>query len=181
MSESRVGDDRPRRRGYARLELERRFLLARLPSGLDPDDYERLRDLYVGDTQLRLRRIERPTGELILVKLGQKQPDPEAPGDPRRRSMTTLYLEPGEERALAALQGARGVKRRYSVREQGRTFVVDVHEEPAAVRGLILAEVECDTLEELGSVEVPAWALREVTDDPGYSSALLAAGVVPHG
>ena len=98
--------DRPLRRKYARIERERRFLLNCLPPGVGPEDYERLRDLYVSGTELRLRRIERPDGSLVLIKLGQKTLDPEAPEDPRRRQMTTLYLRPEDEQALCDLSAA---------------------------------------------------------------------------
>ena len=69
--------DRPTKRPYARLELERRFLLERLPAGVDPDDYERLDDLFVAGTHLRLRVLRRPSGDWIVTKLGQKIVDPE--------------------------------------------------------------------------------------------------------
>ena len=53
-------------------------------------------------------------------KLGQKIPDPDAPGDVRHRQ-TTIYLAPGEATALATLDGPRTVKRRYKLEEQGWT------------------------------------------------------------
>lgn len=40
-------NDRPTHRPYARLELERRFVLAQLPPAVKPEEYERLIDLYV--------------------------------------------------------------------------------------------------------------------------------------
>jgi len=135
-------DDRPTKRPYARIERERRFLLARLPPALDPDDYERLDDLFVEGTHLRLRHVRRPTGEWIITKLGQKVVDPESPRDPRCRQMTTIYLPEREASALALLSGLRTTKRRYKLPEQGWTFCVDVWESPAPARGTILAEVE---------------------------------------
>jgi len=168
-------DDRPTKRPYARIERERRFLLARLPPALDPDDYERLDDLFVEGTHLRLRHVRRPTGEWIITKLGQKVVDPESPRDPRCRQMTTIYLPEREASALALLSGLRTTKRRYKLPEQGWTFCVDVWESPAPARGTILAEVEAPSLEELERVTVPTWALCEVTDDAQYSAITLAA------
>lgn len=165
---------RPERRKYARVERERRFLLERLPPGVDAGAWVRLRDLFVRGTHLRLRRVERPDGSEVVTKLGQKVVDPAAPDDPRRRSMTTIYLEPGGAGPLADLPGLRAVKRRHTLEERGWTWAVDVWEEPAGAAGTILAEVECPTDAELEAVVPPEWALREVTDDPAYAAVALA-------
>jgi CYTH domain-containing protein len=88
--------------------------------------------------------------------------------------MTTLYLDPAEEPLLQSLPGSRSVKRRYELRDQGHTFCIDLYEEPAAARGTLVAEVECDTDAELERITIPAWARREVTEDGAYSGFRLA-------
>jgi len=134
----------PTKHGYARIERERRFLLERLPENVDPEAYERLDDLFVHGTHLRLREVSRPDGEWTMTTLGQKIADPDAADDPRCRQMTTIYLPQEEAAALAALDGLRTTKRRYKLPEQGFTFCIDVWESPPAARGTILAEVEAD-------------------------------------
>ena len=166
--------DRPTHRQYARVELERRFLLEQLPGDVDPRDYERLDDLFVRDTHLRLRVVRRPGGEWVATKLGQKVVNPEAPLDPRQRQLSTLYLPEAEGGALASLQGLRATKRRYKKPEQGWTFCIDVWELPARAAGTIVAEVETPSLAELERITLPAWALREVTDDARCSAIALA-------
>lgn len=163
--------DRPLRRKYARIERERRFLVESLPAQLDPNAFERLCDCFIEGTHLRLRRVESPSGDVLVVKLGQKIVDRDAPDDPRRREMTTIYL-PESEAARLAFRGLRSTKRRYKLREQGWTFCIDVWEEPVHV---IVAEVECPTDAELDAIDVPLWALREVTEDPKYGAVALAA------
>jgi CYTH domain-containing protein len=167
-------NDRPRIRRYARIELERRFLLEVLPPGVKEDDYERMRDVYVHGTHLRVRHIYAAGGEWITTKLGQKIPNPRAPDDPRQRQMTTIYLPREEIAALEVLDGLRTVKRRYRLEEQGRTWCVDVWEEPIGAAGVIVSEVEADTIEELEALTMPVWAVREVTDDRRYSAIALA-------
>ena len=169
-------NDRPAKRPYARIERERRFLLERLPDGVDPETYERLDDLFVRGTHLRLREVRAPNGDWIVTKLGQKVLDPSAPGDPRCRQMTTIYLPEGEAVMLSSLPGLRTTKRRYKLREQGWTFCIDVWELPVPARGTILAEVETPSIEELERVTLPSWAQREVTDDARYSAIVLAGG-----
>ena len=168
-------ETRPLKRKYARIERERRFVLERLPEAVEAEGFTRLIDCFVEGTWLRLRRLEGPDGTEVLTKLGQKIPDPDAPGDVRHRQMTTIYLAPGEATALAELDGPRSVKRRYKFEEQGHTWAIDVWESPPAAAGTILAEVECESDEELDAIEVPDWAQREVTDDDAFSAFTLAS------
>ena len=134
----------------------------------------RLHDRFVRGSSLRIRRVASPEGREILTKIGHKRIDPDAPLDPRRRLLTTIYLEPGEADGLAALAGPGSVKRRYTYDEQGWTWAIDVWEEPAARAGLVLAEVECDSDAELDVIRMPAWAIREVTQDPSFSAFELS-------
>ena len=166
-------DDRPLKRKYARIERERRFLLSQLPEAIDESSYERLRDCFIKGTHLRFRTVERPSGEVMVVKLGQKIVDAEAPQDPRRREMTTIYLDQVEAATLN-FEGLHAVKRRYKLVEQGWTFCIDVWEEPARAAGTVIAEVECPSDAELEAIVCPSWADREVTEDPAYSAINLA-------
>jgi CYTH domain-containing protein len=165
---------------YGRVERERRFVLEKLPSEVDAFEYVRLEDLFVRGTHLRLRRVTKPNGDFVTTKLGQKIVAPDAPEDPRQRQMTTIYLPDDEGAILAAsLEGSRTIKRRYKLREQGLVFCIDMWESPAHANGMILAEVEADTLEALEHITVPAWASREVTSDPTYSAIRLASEAPP--
>lgn len=166
--------DRPMLRDYWRLELERRFVLPRLPDVVDAQAFTRLRDVFVAGANLRLRWVETPGGEVVVVKLGQKRADLEAPSDARRRRLTTIYMTAAEAEVFRRLPGRRSCKRRYQVVEAGRTWAVDVWEEPAARRGLVMAEVECGNVAELADVRMPQWCEREVTEDEGYSAFALA-------
>jgi CYTH domain-containing protein len=167
-------NERPLLRDYARLELERRFVLPVLPAAIDPGAFTRLRDLFVDGAGLRVRSVESPAGDVLVVKLGQKRPDPAAPMDPRHRRLTTIYLTAAEAAPLLALPGRRSTKRRYQLTEQGRPWAIDVWEQPTSRAGLVMAEVECDSDAELAAVQMPAWARAEVTEDPAYSAFVLA-------
>jgi adenylate cyclase len=61
-------------------------------------------------------------------------------------------------------------KTRYVIDVAGRAWEVDVF--AGANAGLVMAEVELD--DEAAVVELPAWAGREVTDDPRYYNANLS-------
>ena len=78
---------------------------------------------------------------------------------------------------LAICEGGVVDKIRYVIDVGGRTWEVDVFE--GANHGLVMAEVELDR--EDAVVEVPAWAGREVTDDPRYYNASLSRDPMPGG
>jgi hypothetical protein len=156
---------------YARLERERRFLLAALPASIDPDaGYQQIHDLYIEGTRLRLRSVASPEGERIEQKLNQKLPAPS--GDAAHRILTSVYLDPAEYARLAALSGHRLEKRRYAYTHEGRAFGIDVFGGPLA--GLMLAEIELDIEAELRVLPLPAFAHCEVTELPLFTGGELA-------
>ena len=113
---------------YARIERERRFLLAALPAGLEPDaGYQQFEDLYFPGTSLRLRRVTSPAGDVVELKLNQKLPhDSNAPS---HRIVASVYLPAADFGLLGSLPGRRLVKRRYAFPWRGVGFGVDVFQE----------------------------------------------------
>jgi CYTH domain-containing protein len=153
---------------YAKLERERRFLLAPTALPVLSDSFARYEDLYLAGTRVRLRRMtEEPEGR-VLYKLTQKREE----RDPRVRRITTLYLSEAEHRVFDALPGARLAKRRHRAAGGGLEWGVDVFE--GALAGLVLAEREFDSEAELHAAPAPAFAALEVTDDRAFSGGALA-------
>jgi adenylate cyclase len=66
-------------------------------------------------------------------------------------------------------------KTRFEVPDGHHLWTVDVFEAPARLAGLVLAEVELDSAET--EPPLPRWLGAEVTDDPTYSNAALAAAL----
>jgi hypothetical protein len=158
---------------HARIERERRFLLAALPAGIDRDAaYQQLGDLYTEGTRLRLRSVTSPEGELIEQKLNQKLPAPN--GDPAQRVITSVYLDSSEYAALAGLPGRRLEKRRYAYRHEACALGIDVFGGPLV--GLVLAEIELDAEGELRALPLPAVVHCEVTELPLVTGGELARG-----
>jgi CYTH domain-containing protein len=149
-------------RQYAKRELERRFLLRKLPG----ESVRRtgLLDRYVHGTRLRLRRQQWEDGTVVR-KLSQKIPTPDGhPG-----LITTMYLDEAEYDALAALPA--DVLRK--VRLDVPPFGVDLFAGP--LRGLVIGEVEFDDDAARDAYVPPADAvLREITGDPRLTCAALA-------
>jgi adenylate cyclase len=70
-------------------------------------------------------------------------------------------------------------KTRFEVMHEGHLWTVDTFHAPPALDGLVLAEVEL-AAEEVDP-PLPQWLGAEVTDDPRYTNAALAAALAPRG
>jgi CYTH domain-containing protein len=156
---------------YARFELERRFLVPRLPERTAQGRGWLVTDRYIKSTHLRLRRMEPIQGGGTIFKLGQKHAP--SPPDFSRTTITNVYLSPSEYAVLAQLDALELHKRRHPIKHRGRVVVVDVFE--AHLSGLVLAEVGFDTTDEMSQpLDLPDWVSREVSEDIRFTGAALA-------
>jgi CYTH domain-containing protein len=154
---------------YTRIEYERRFLVS--PQGdwrsaVQP--YSKIfEDKYLRNARLRLRiQTDTDTGRR-LIKLTKKF-ESESPYFQR---IGRILLSPGEYELLAALEGYPLRKTRHYHLDGGRVFSVDIFE--GDLDGLILCETEAEGLEELMSIQPPAFGGQEVTEDPFFTGGNL--------
>jgi hypothetical protein len=152
---------------YARVERERRFLVAELPPEPPPVRVREIVDRYVPGTSLRLRRVTDQSGGGVseVFKFTQKVVGEGA--DAGRLLITNTYLPPHEYELLASLPSEEVRKTRYSILAMG----IDVFAPP--LDGLILAEAEFDTDPEMAAFRPPAFVGAEVTGDPRFTGAEL--------
>jgi CYTH domain-containing protein len=156
---------------YARIERERRFVLRELPPGLTrASAHVQIWDNYITGTRLRLRRIRVPQTKEQKWKLTQKFAP--APADFSRTVITNIYLSAYEYEVLSVFEGNEIRKNRYPFEYEGRAFGIDVF--LGGLWGLILAETEFETDEEMNSLQVPPFAAAEVTNDELFTGARLA-------
>ncbi|MFI9781112.1 hypothetical protein ACIHCV_41920 [Streptomyces sp. NPDC051956] len=149
---------------YARVEQERRFLLAEPPAQSAVTVSRVINDRYVTGTRLRLRRADFSDGRCEL-KLTQKVPISQSGAT--QGLITNTYLSPAEYDVLASLSAALLSKTRFSVPPLG-VDVFDGH-----LQGLVLAEAEFTTDEEAESFVPPAECVAEVTDDTRFTGGRL--------
>jgi CYTH domain-containing protein len=155
---------------YARTERERRFLLRELPEPLTrASEHVQIWDNYVTNTRLRLRKIRVPKTKEYVLKLTQKFA-PEA-GDFSHTTITNLYLSPAEYEVLSVFEGNEIRKNRYPFEHDGRKYSIDVF--LGGLWGLILAETEFDTDEEMNSFPLPPFAFMDVTNDELFTGGSL--------
>ena len=151
---------------YARVEWERRFLLAQFPAAANIVRVRRLSDRYITGTGLRLREIA-GDGEESVFKLTQKLP--ERNGGARQGLITTMRLSSHEFALLAQLPASTLTKTRHSM----PPFGIDVFD--GELSGLVLAEAEFDSEDEAAKLTIPAFVVREVTDDHRFTGGNLVA------
>ncbi|HEX4695163.1 hypothetical protein [Sphingomonas sp.] len=157
---------------YAHCERERRWLVdaAAPPPAVDPIE---IHDRYITGTRLRLREMRRD-GEIVW-KLTRKYEC----ADALARPIVTAYLTRAEYDVLAALPALGVAKQRFRVSEGGRDFSLDRF--AGALDGLVLSELEAEDDATLRALADPAWTVRDVSDDPRYQGARLAAHGIPKG
>lgn len=126
-------------------------------------------DNYITNTRLRLRKIRIPETKQYILKLTQKfAPDAE---DFSRTVVTNTYLNAAEYEVLSIFEGNEIRKNRYPYEHEGRNFSIDVF--LGALWGLILAETEFETDEEMEAFTLPSFAVTDVTNDLMFTGGKL--------
>jgi len=156
---------------YAAIERERRWLCAALPD-LPVVRAEAIRDVYVNQSQLRLRRATPLGGGPAILRLSKK-----ADLAPDKRLITTLYLTETEFALFAGLPGRVLEKTRHYYACEGGTLSVDRFE--GALAGLFLAEAEFEDDAAMAVFADPVFVAREVTADPRYTGGELVRAGIP--
>ena len=148
------------------LEIERKFLVRKLPDDLASNPNTKISQGYLVSTddglQVRLRR----SGHQYTLTFKR--------GSGNVREEREVELTATQFDALwPATQGKRLVKTRYEIPLGKHTVEIDVYHERH--EGLIVAEVEFDEEEAARNFQPTDWLGDDVTGDPRYSNQLLAS------
>jgi CYTH domain-containing protein len=154
---------------YARIERERRFLLAKAPAGL-PSEHNVICDWYFKGTRLRLRRVETHAGELVALKLTQKYVAPSPVFG--QTIITNLYLDEQEFNHLLSLGGCSIRKRRYAHAIGPQPCAIDIFD--GHLDGLLLTEIGFDDDVAMTGCPIPEFVVAEVTTEAFFTGANLA-------
>ena len=158
---------------YTVVEHERRWLCREVPQERVSRS-ERIVDLYVTGSRLRLREAQPIDGGAARLRLSRK-----GEIDPRTRLVTSIYLPPEEFAILAAaLPGLRLSKLRHRL-QSPPGVVLSVDQFEGELGGLIMVEAEFSSAELMAAFPAPDFALREVTDDARYTGGHLVRHGLP--
>jgi CYTH domain-containing protein len=149
------------------IELEKTYLLKRLPAGLSKCRHAEIIDIYIP------KEFRHPT--LRLRKLGERyemtKKEPLGDGDASNQEEQTISLTEKEFTALSRIEGKRLSKIRYYYPCKGKTAEIDVFQE--RLLGLIWVDVEFGSVEEKAAFTMPEFCLVEVTQEE-----FIAGGMV---
>ncbi len=152
------------------VERERKFLVDDLPDDLAPTSEVALRQGYLAAGPYRSVRVRDAGSEgcTLTVKAG---------GGAERTEIELPIQRTEFDAAWRHTDGHRLVKTRQRIPFGEHVIELDVF--GGDLEGLVLAEVEFDSVAALESFEPPAWFGRDVTDDDGYTNASLALHGIP--
>ncbi len=152
------------------IEIERKFLVRRLPTDLDPHGGAAIRQGYLiaTETGMELRIRQKKEDFYQTVKLGSGL----------ARTEIEIELTRGQFQKLWPFTaGRRVVKTRFTLPVGAHTAELDCFE--GSLNGLTLVEVEFDSLAASAAFDPPEWFGREVTEDKRYKNQHLAVHGIP--
>ncbi|MCL2461496.1 MAG: CYTH domain-containing protein [Defluviitaleaceae bacterium] len=139
------------------MEIERKFLIKRLPCGLESCPVLQLSQAYIStDPVIRIRKSN---DDFYLTMKGE--------GTVAREEHEMRITGPQYEKLLAKAESAPLEKTRYLVPlEGGLTAELDVYH--GALAGLATVEVEFESLEDAENFAPPEWFGKDVSADLRY-------------
>lgn len=149
-------------------ELELTYLAKQLPKGFENARSKEMLDVYIPSSakhpDLRIRKIDERR------EITKKQPV--KGGDSSCQLETTIPLTSDEYTELSRLKGKRVEKTRYYYEERGANYEIDVFK--GGLEGLVLVDVEFDSLEKQKTFIAPEWCLADVTQEKLFAGGMLA-------
>lgn len=144
------------------MEIERKFLVRRLPEKLEQYPKQRIEQAYL--CRSPVVRVRRSNDDYYLTYKGA--------GLLAREEYNLPLTAEAYAHLLAKADGSRIAKDRYRIPWETHTVELDLFAPPFAP--LVLAEVEFNTEEEAAAFQPPDWFGAEVTYDPAYSNSSLS-------
>lgn len=147
-------------------EIELTYLPKSLPDLKNADSKEML-DIYIPGSiehpHLRIRKIEEK------YEMTKKSPIKE--GDSSHHLELTIPLTTEEYEELSTLPGKRVAKTRYYFQENSINYEIDIFKEE--LTGLVLVDIEFNSLEEKSNFIAPDWLLVEITQENFIAGGML--------
>lgn len=150
------------------LELEKTYLLQRLPDGIEKCQFEEIYDSFIPiDSDHPVIRLRHRGDRYEITKKV-----PAANGDASQQTEDTIKLTKTEFDALNVVPGLTFRKRRYYCTINGFAAEVDVYLDK--LEGLALVDFEFQTETELNAFVMPGICLVDVTQDKTFAGGMLA-------
>ncbi len=141
------------------IELEKTYLVKKLPESLKNCEFKEIIDVYVPKSSEHPKLRLRKNGDKF--ELTKKEPVNE--GDASHQEEQTIKLTETEFNALNNLEGKRVRKLRYYFDYNNRTAEIDVFQD--ALKGLVIVDFEFTSIEEKDKFEMPDFCLADITQE----------------
>ncbi|MBT9151615.1 MAG: Inorganic triphosphatase [candidate division WS2 bacterium] len=149
------------------IELEKTYLAKFVPMDLANCNYSEMMDVYFPVISPHPRLRLRKRGSILeMTKKTLVNPN-----DSSSQIEQTINLTQDEFDALVQIDGKRLKKVRYYLKQDNYTIEVDVFQD--ALAGLVLVDVEFDSVEEKDSFQMPDFCLVEVTQEDFVAGGML--------
>jgi len=149
------------------IELEKTYLVKKLPEGLADCPHKEILDIYVPAT------MDHPT--LRLRKKGDRfeitKKQPMVGKDSSEMEEHTIKLSADEFDAFAKIKGKRVRKIRYDYMYNGAKAEIDVFQDDLA--GLVLADFEFSDVATKNAFKMPDFCLVDVTQEEIFAGGML--------
>ena len=153
------------------MEIERKFLVPRLPPGLERSRSTQIEQGYIaiaGDgTEVRIRR--RNGAAVLTVKSGSG----------RSRSEEEIEIDVERFARLWPLTEGRRIEKMRHLIPAGAGLTIELDVYSGALTGLTVAEVEFGSEDAADAFEPPEWFGSEVTYDARFKNQKLACDGAP--
>ena len=146
------------------VEIERKFLVDRLPGELPPGEAIEQGYLVVGEDGVEVRVRRRGDVTTLTVKSGPAMVRTEEEIPIEERRFETLW---------PLTEGRRVTKTRHLI-PLGGDLAAELDVYSGAHEGLLTAEIEFPSLEASEAFQPPAWLGRDVTGDGRFANQALA-------
>ena len=152
------------------VEIERKFIVDKLPESLDKFPCKEILQGYLA--------VTRDGTEVRIRKRGSKCSLTIKHGSGKTRVEEGIRIRESQFVSLWELAGRKRVKKlRYRMPHEGMNIELDVYQEK--LTGLITAEVEFPSEEDSNAFRPPAWLGAELTDNERYKNRNLALHGIP--
>ena len=141
------------------MEIERKFLIKRLPDNLKDYPHKHLTQGYLNRNPVV--RVRREGDEYVLTYKGQGLLAREEYNLPLNEQAFSHLIQKADGRIIE--------KTRYRIPYQNYTIELDIFE--GDLSPLILAEVEFESIEKARAFQGPDWFSEDVTEDPAYHNS----------
>lgn len=150
------------------MEIERKFLIDKMPDNIEQYEYHEIEQGYLNTAPVV--RVRKQDDEYYLTYKGK--------GMMAREEYNLPLNKQAYEHLIAKADGNVITKKRYLIPLDDR-LTIELDEFHGVFEGLLLAEVEFETIEEATAFTPPDWFICDVTANPAYHNSVMSKMTFP--